>query len=38
MNLTIDIGNTMAKCAIFKEDQIIQLLNFEIFDLKNAVS
>jgi type III pantothenate kinase len=36
MNLTIDIGNTLAKCAIFREDQILQLLNFENFGPENA--
>ena len=36
MNLAIDIGNTLIKCAVFKDDQIIQVLSFEDFDAEQA--
>ncbi len=36
MNLAIDIGNTLTKCAVFNDDQIIQVLSFEYFDAGQA--
>lgn len=35
MLLAIDIGNTKIKCAVFKQDTILELLIFDDFDIQN---